>query len=120
MRLAPPRQRGITLFGLLFWGILLAFVGVVGAKVMPTVLEYRTIYSMVNEIAKSNPSTVGAARSAFETRKAVEYGVEVSSNDLEITKENDKVRISFAYDREVALGGPVYLLIKYKGQSSAN
>lgn len=120
MRLAPSRQRGITLFGLLFWGVLLAFVGVVGAKVLPTVLEYRTIFTMVNEIAKSNPSTVGAARSSFETRRSVEYGVEISGNELEITKENDKVKIAFAYERQISLGGPVYLLIKYRGESTAN
>ena len=31
--------------------------------------------------------------------------------------EGDKIVISFAYDKEVELVDPVYLLIKFKGQS---
>ncbi|MBW8894207.1 MAG: DUF4845 domain-containing protein, partial [Burkholderiales bacterium] len=30
---------------------------------------------------------------------------------------NDKVVIEFAYDKEIDLFGPVYLLIKYRGRS---
>jgi hypothetical protein len=41
----------------------------------------------------------------------------ISGKDLEITKENDKVVIRFAYDKEIELIKPVYLLVKYEGQS---
>ena len=37
----------------------------------------------------------------------------ISGKDLEISKENDRVVIRFAYDKEIELVGPVYLLIKY-------
>lgn len=114
---APYRQRGVTLFGLLFWGVLLAFVGVVGAKVFPTLIEYWETKRAVTKIAQENPPTVAAARKSFELIKAVEYSIKISAQDLEVTKENDKVRISFAYQREIELGGPVYLVIKYQGQS---
>jgi len=117
MRHAPPAQRGVTLFGLLFWGVFLAFTAVVGAKVFPTLLEFWDTKKAINKIAKENPPTVTAARSSFERIKAVEYSIKLSGNDLEITKDNDKVRISFAYERTIELGGPVYLLIKYEGQS---
>ena len=56
----PLQQRGVTLFGLLFWGVFIAFVAVVGAKVTPTVMEYYTILRAVNKVAKDNPSTVTA------------------------------------------------------------
>ena len=40
------------------------------------------------------------------------------SGDLVISKDgNDKVVIEFAWDKEVELFGPVYLLIKYRGKS---
>lgn len=120
MRFASRRQRGITLFGLLFWGVLLAFVGVVGAKTFPTVLEYWATKKAINDVAKENPVTVAEARRSFELKKATEYSIKLSSSELEITKENDKVKISFAYEREIALGGPVYLLLKYQGESSPN
>jgi len=114
----PLQQRGVTLFGLLFWGVLIAFVAVVGAKVTPTVMEYYTIVRSVNQVAKGNPSTVTQARADFERIRSVEYSIQLSGNDLQISKENDRVKISFAYEREIALGGPVYLLLKYEGQSN--
>jgi len=113
-------QRGITLFGLLFWAVLIAFVALVGMRVSPTVIEYFTIQRVVNKIAKEGGSTVVEIRSAFDRAKSVEYGItSVSSSDLDVTKENgDKVVVSFAYNKEVELFDPVYLLIKYRGRSN--
>ena len=34
-----------------------------------------------------------------------------------ITKDNDKVVIQFAYDKEIEIVKPVYILIKYEGSS---
>jgi hypothetical protein len=86
-------------------------------KVIPAVMEYQTIQKMVTSSAGAG-STVPEIRSAFDKAKAVEYNVEaLNSRDLEITKENDKVVVKFAYDKEILLMEPVYLLIKFKGQS---
>lgn len=115
---ASRRQRGVSLFGLLFWGVVLAFTGVVVAKVAPTVLEYYTIQRVVNRIADSNPGTVPAARAEFSRAQQIEYSmVSITPADLVISKDNDKVKISFAYEKQVELAGPVYLLIKYEGSS---
>jgi Domain of unknown function (DUF4845) len=118
MPFTARRQRGITLFGLLFWGVLIAFVAVVGAKVTPKVMEYFTIKRAVDTVAKNNPATVAQAKAEFERIKQVEYSIELSANDLEVTKENDRVQIRFAYNREVEIGGPVFLLLKFQGQSN--
>ncbi len=111
-------QRGISLLGLLFWGVLLAFTGVVAARVFPTVLEFYTIQTAVNRIAAANPATVAAVRADFDKAQQIEYSiVSINSKDLLISKDNDKVQISFAYEKQIELGGPVYLLIKYEGRS---
>lgn len=111
-------QRGVSLFGLLFWAIVLAFVGVVGARVFPTVLEFYTIQKVINRIASENPATVPAVRADFERARQIEYSiVSITAQDLEIGKNNDKVKISFAYDKQIPLMGPAYLLIKYEGSS---
>ena len=112
------KQRGVSLFGLLFWGVLIAFVGVVGAKVFPTVLEYYTIKRVITKIAVTNPPTVPTVRADFEKSKQVEYSItSITGQDLVVAKDNDKVVISFAYDKQVELFGPVFLLIKYEGSS---
>lgn len=113
------RQRGLSLFGLLFWAIFIGFFAYVGIATFPTVNEYLTIQRAVNKVAADNPPTVAAARSAFQRQKDIEYSISsISASDLEITKENDRVVIGFAYDKEVPLFGPVYLLIKYEGRSN--
>jgi Domain of unknown function (DUF4845) len=116
---APRRhQRGITLMGLLFWGGILGFLSVVGMKVLPTFNEFMTIQKAVSKIAKEGGSTVPEIRNAFEKQKEVEFGItSIGGKDLNITKESDKVVVSFAYPKEVELFGPVFLLIKYEGRS---
>ena len=62
------QQRGVSLIGLLFWGVVVAFVAVVAARVFPTVLEFYTIQKIVDRIAVSNPATVPAVRAEFRAR----------------------------------------------------
>lgn len=116
--LARHSQSGITLIGLLFWAILISVFALILMKVFPAVTEYRTIQSMVNKAARDGGSTVQDIRTAFDRAVSVEYGVtSITGKDLEITKEDDKVVVKFAYDREIELVPPVYLLLKFQGQS---
>jgi hypothetical protein len=112
------RQRGVTLFGLMFWALLIGFGALVTMRVLPTINEYYTIQRAVEKIAKEGGTTVPEIRNAFEKQKQIEYSItSIEGKDLKITKENDKVVVSFAYDKEIELMAPVYLLIKYEGHS---
>lgn len=112
------QQRGITLFGLLIWAVVVGFVALVGMRVLPTLNEYFTIQRTINKIATEGITTVPAIRSAFEKQKDIEYSISsITGKDLSITKENDKVVIGFAYDKEIELMKPVFILIKYEGRS---
>jgi hypothetical protein len=118
---AAGRQRGVTLLGLLFWGILVAMVALVVIRVLPTINEFTTIQRAVKKIAQDGPATVPEIRAAFERQKNIEYSIaSISGSDLQITKENDKVVIRFDYNKEVPLVEPVYLLIKYSGEGRSN
>jgi len=116
---AHTGQRGITLIGLMAWAFLICVFALIAMKVTPAVLEYQTISGMVNKAANEGGSTVAEIRAAYDRAATIEYGVEAIKNgrDLDITKENDKVVIHFAYDKEIELIAPVYLLIKFEGQS---
>jgi type II secretory pathway pseudopilin PulG len=121
LRTTNHRSRGITLIGLLFWAIVVAFVALIVVRVLPTVNEYSTILRAVQQIARTSPTTVAEVRAAFEKQKEVEYSIaSISGKDLMVTKENDKLVIRFAYDKEVPLFEPVFLLIKYSGEGRAN
>jgi Tfp pilus assembly protein PilE len=113
-------QRGITLIGLLLWAIVIGFFALLAMRVLPTMNEFFTIQRAVNKIAAEGLSTVPEIRAAFERQKQIEYSIQsISGKDLEVTKENDKVVIRFAYNKEVEIASPVYLLIKYQGSSKA-
>ena len=72
---ARRAQRGISLFGLLFWAIVVGFVAYIGIVVFPTVNEYLTIKRTIDKIAAESPSTVAEVRAAFERQKAIEYSI---------------------------------------------
>jgi Domain of unknown function (DUF4845) len=113
------RQRGITLFGLLFWAIVIGVLSLIGIRVVPTTVEYFTIMKAINKVSGEPSSTVPQIRTAFDRQKEIDLITSISGKDLAITKENEQIVVSFAYDSEIELFRPVYLLIKYEGRSKA-
>ncbi|WP_235579397.1 DUF4845 domain-containing protein [Pseudorhodoferax sp. Leaf274] len=109
------RQTGLSFFGVLIVGVVVVFCFVVGAKVVPTVLEYQAIRKAVDRAAAG--TTVAEVRSLFDRSAAVDDITSIKGTDLNISKEGDKVVVAFAYNREVELFAPAYLLIKYTGRS---
>lgn len=120
-RTPPSRlraQRGMSLIGLMAWAIIVGFIGYLAVRVLPTVNEYLTVQRAVDRVASEAPATVGEVRRAFDKQKDIEYSItSIAGKDLEVTKENDKLVIRFAYDKEIPIVQPVYLLLKYQGQS---
>lgn len=111
-------RRGLTLIGLLAWAIIVGFVGYLLVRVVPTVSEFYTIQNVVDRIAASPASTVAEIRAAFDKQRQIDATiVSVMGKELDITKQNERVVISFAYEKEIELVGPVFLLIKYAGRS---
>ena len=111
-------QRGMSLIGLMAWAIIVGFIGYLAVRVLPTVNEFLTVQRAVDRVAADAPPTVGEVRRAFDKQKDIEYSISsISGKDLEVTKENDKLVIRFAYDKEIPIVEPVYLLLKYKGRS---
>jgi hypothetical protein len=102
----------------LFWVALIGGLGYVAIRVAPTVSEFLSIQSAVDQVAAAAPATVPEVRAAFDRQRDVDYAIRsVTGKDLEVSKENGRIVIGFAYEKEIPLGGPVYLLLKYKGRS---
>ena len=113
-------QRGITLFGLLFWAVIIGMASLVGMRIVPTSIEYFTIMKAINRVSgDTSATTVPQIRTAFDKQREIDAITSITGKDLAITKENDQVVVSFAYDSEIELFKPVYLLIKYEGRSRA-
>lgn len=110
------QQRGLSLISLLFVGGTLAFFGVIGAQVIPTLIEFQAIGKAVTKAVAAGNS-VAEIRNNFDKAQAIDDFKAISGKDLEVTKNGDKIVASFAYTKEIHLGGPAYLTLKYAGTS---
>lgn len=109
------KQRGISFIGILFVGGVLAFTGVIAAQVFPTLLELQSITKAATKAAEGN--TVADVRSIFDKAASIDDIRSITGKELEVTKEGDKTVVAFAYNKEIHIGGPAYLLLKYSGRS---
>jgi hypothetical protein len=109
------RQRGISFIGLVFVASILAMAGVVAAQVFPTALEFMAVQRAVDRAKEGQ--TVPEVRMIFDKAASIDDIKSLSGKDLAVTKEGDKVVVSFEYEREIHLVGPAYLTMKYAGRS---
>ena len=109
------KQQGISFIGILFVGGVLAFSGVIAAQVFPTLIEFQAITKAASKAKDGN--SVAEVRSIFDKAGQIDDIKSISGKDLEVSKEGDKTVVSFAYNKEIHIGGPVYLLLKYTGKS---
>lgn len=97
--------------------IVVAAIAVLAMRVFPSVNEYLTIVRAINSISKKARS-VEEAKNLFGKQAEIEYSISsITAADLLVAKQQDKLVISFAYNKEIPVFGPVYLLIKYQGRS---
>jgi hypothetical protein len=116
-----PRQRGASLISMLVLAVIVGFLMLMGARVFPSVNEYLTIRKAVNQIMRAGPASPADIRSAFEKTSEVEYSIKtISAKDLTIVPIGDSgLRTSFAYNVEIPIVEPVFLLVKYEGSASS-
>lgn len=119
--LSLRRQRGLTLIGMVFWAVLIGGGALAAIKVYPSVQKYITTRQSVDRVVRADPrpSTVPAIRNAFNRQRDIEYIQDmVKGEDLIVEAVGTGFDVSFAYDDEIELVGPVYLLLKWRYTAS--
>ena len=109
------RQSGISFIGLLFVVGVLACLLVLGAQAFPTVVEYQAILKAAQKASQGN--TVPEVRLIFDKAAQIDDIKSIDAKDLDISKAGDQVVVKFAYNKEIHMFGPAFLLLKYAGQS---
>ncbi len=108
------RQRGLSLVGLILVGLLVVALIALGFRVVPAVVEYIAIERAVQKI-KNEGSTVRELQAAFDRHATIDDITSISSRDLDITKEGDRIVISYAYAKKVPITDNVSLVIDFAG-----
>jgi len=108
------RQRGLSLIGVFLVGIIVVALIALGFRVVPAVVEYIAIERAVQKI-KNEGSTVRELQAAFDRHATIDDITSISSRDLDITKEGDRIVISYAYAKKVPITDNVSLVIDFSG-----
>jgi len=112
------RQAGVSLTGFIFVIAIIALIAVVGMKVVPSVVEYSSIKKAIVS-AKNAGTTAREIQAAFDRQSSVGYIESVVGKDLEVTRNSDGgFDVSVAYEKKIALFGPVSLVIDYEATTS--
>lgn len=111
------RQAGLGLVSLIFVGVLVVALLIIGAKLVPAITEYLAIEKAVKQI-RIDASTVPELRKAFDRYAQIDDIKSIAGKDLDITKESDKVVISYAYSYQIPIMENVRLVIDFAGTTS--
>lgn len=109
------RQAGASVLTIIFILGVLGVLGAIGMQIFPSLIEYQAALKAINRA--KDEGTVAGVRNAFDRAAQVDNITSITSKDLEITKDGDKVVVSFAYEKEFPLFGPAWLTLKYAGTS---
>jgi hypothetical protein len=100
--------------------VVVGFFCLMAARVFPSVNEYLTIRKTVTQIMRGQPATAADIRGAFEKASEVEYSIHtINEKDLVITQVGDHLKTTYAYNVEIPIVEPVFLLVKYEGSASS-
>ena len=111
-------QSGVSLMGLIVGLILLAALAVLGMKLLPSYLEFRSAKTAIEGIARDRQgASVADIRRAFDARAQIDDINAIKSTDIEITKDGNSVVLAFSYRKEVPLFSNVGVYIDYAARA---
>lgn len=114
------QQRGLTMVGLVLWGVVIVFVALVAMKLIPAYTEFMTVKKILNDIGSEagvkNMSNEDI-RDRFTRRAMIDNISTISATDLKISRENGKTVVSVEYTFQTQLAGNVSLLADFSANS---
>ena len=114
------KQRGISLSGLLFWGVIIIFGGILAAKTVPEYIVYYKILKATKATAvHAGEKDLAELRNDFWKRIYVDHITVMTEQDLSITKESGVTVFAFDYEKRVPLFYNISLLLDFKGRATA-
>jgi hypothetical protein len=116
------QQRGVTLIGMLLWGIVIVFVALVAMKLVPAYTEYFEIRRILKELGgESGFSTMSNAeiRESFDKHAMIDNITAVKGADLKIGHVNGRKVASVDYTFQTELIGNVSLLADFSASSDS-
>ena len=110
------RQAGLSLVTLIFVGVVVLLLLTLGMKIVPALAEYFAIDRAVQKVANEG-QTVRDIRNAFDRYATIDDIKSITGKDLDITKESDRIVVSYSYPYSVHILDNVRLVIDFSGSN---
>jgi hypothetical protein len=114
--LGPARQRGLSLVSLIFIGIIVIALLWIGMKSVPAMSEYFAVEKAVQK-AGAEGQTVRDIRNAFDRYATIDDIKSIGGKDLDITKDADRIVVSYAYSYSIPVLDNVRIVIDFSGSN---
>ncbi len=100
-------QRGLSLVNLIIGLAVVAFLAVMGMKVVPAYIEYFTVKKLLSQMEAAGvlKGTVREIRYDWEKRNAIEDVRSIRGDDLEVTKAGGETVVTATWSVKVPLVG---------------
>lgn len=110
------KQTGATLMGMLFIGILLVFVAMVGLKLFPAYQQYFSVKSIIRGMkSEVGNMTKTEIITSFDKRADVGYVTVITGKDLEISKgEGGDTVVTARYQVKTPIFGNISALMDFE------
>ena len=116
------RQRGVSLIGMLLWGIAIVFVALFAMKLLPAYMEFFKVKKVLVDIGQESEiktMTNANIRDKFNKRSLIDDIHSIRSADLDITREKGLTIVSADYQFQTKLVGNVSLLVDFHASSDS-
>jgi len=99
---------------MIFVGIVVVLLLFIGMKTVPAVAEYFAVERAVQK-AGDEGQTVRDIRKAFDRYATIDDIKSIRSTDLDITKDADRIVVSYSYSYSIPLTDNVRIVIDFSG-----
>jgi hypothetical protein len=114
--IGAARQRGLSLVSLIFVGIIVVALLWIGMKSVPAMSEYFAVEKAVQK-AGADGQTVRDIRNAFDRYATIDDIKSITGKDLDITKDGERIVVSYAYSYSIPVLDNVRIVIDFSGSN---
>lgn len=112
-------QRGLSMIGFLFVAAVVLVTALIAFRMIPSYIEYYTVQkALEGALADSDDLTVATIRRAMNRRLSADYADVITSKDVEVTREGNKVIASVGWEKRLPLVSNVSILLDFYATAS--
>lgn len=121
MKTTAGRQRGISFFGFIWIAAGVIFVAILGMKLVPAYVHNAQISEIFKEIAADaamQDASIKDIKDSYNKRASINSITDITAEDIDIGKDNGRLKLSASYSVKVPVVANITLLIEFNPSSS--